>query len=253
MQTKPHYFLIASLLILLTGCAPTSSKQPTNTSTTLSMTKTSSPTPSTEKSQTTPTFPTGSLLAAAAQKDTAKVTVILKDTQYPINEVDAQQNTALHIAVQQNEIDMAKQLIDHGASINQQNAIQDSPYLYAGAEGRTEILAYMLTHATPDFAVHNRFGGNALIPAAEKGHLANVKLLVEDGRENINFQNNYGYTALIEAVGLREGTKIYQEIVQYLLAHGADKQIKDNSGRTAFDYAKQKGYTELSTILAQYP
>ena len=28
----------------------------------------------------------------------------------------------------------------------------------------------MLKHATPDLNKHNRYGGNALIPAAEKGH-----------------------------------------------------------------------------------
>ena len=139
-----------------------------------------------------------------------------------------------------------------GADINLQNSISDSPYLYAGAQGRTEILAYMLKNATPDLNKHNRYGGNALIPAAEKGHIDNVKLLLEDGREDIDFQNDFGYTALIEAVGLREGNQLYQDIVKLLMENGADQSIKDNSGRTAMDYANQKGYTEISKIFAQY-
>lgn len=72
------------------------------------------------------------------------------------------------IAVHNNQIELAKKLIDAGANVNIQDKIADSPYLYAGAEGRTEILAYMLSHSEPDQSIVNRFGGNALIPAAEK-------------------------------------------------------------------------------------
>ncbi len=90
----------------------------------------------------------------------------------------------------------------------------------------------MLENSEPDQSIVNRFGGNALIPAAEKGHLANVKLLLTDGRVDIDHQNHYGYTALIEAVALRDGSKIYQDIVRELLAHGANKELRDNQGKT---------------------
>lgn len=88
-------------------------------------------------------------------------------------------------------------------------------------------------------------GGNALIPAAEKGHLENVRLLLADGNVDINHQNNYGYTALIEAVALRDGSKIYQDIVKELLAYDADKKLRDNYGKSAEDYAKELGYQAM--------
>lgn len=53
-----------------------------------------------------------------------------------------------------------------------------------------------------------------------------MKLLLEDGREDIDFQNDFGYTALIEAVGLREGNQLYQDIVKLLMENGADQSIK---------------------------
>lgn len=143
-------------------------------------------------------------------------------------------------------------LIDAGADINLQDQISDSPYLYAGAQGKTEILTYMLEKQVPDQQKVNRFGGNALIPAAEKGHLENVKLLLKDGRVSIDHQNNYGYTALIEAVALKDGSSIYQQIVKVLLEGGADKTLKDNTGRTAEDYARSLGYSELLNILNYY-
>lgn len=157
--------------------------------------------------------------------------------------------TKLLLAVIDNDIQTAIRLIDEGANVNIQDQKSDSAYLYAGAEGRTEILEYMLKNAYIDFNVLNRFGGNTLIPAAEKGHLENVKLLVSDDRIDIDFQNDFGYTALIEAVALTSGEIKFQDIVKTLVDHGANISIRDNSGRTALDYARNKGYKEIENIL----
>jgi ankyrin repeat protein len=197
-------------------------------------------------------FSAGSLIQAVVDEDSVKVDTILQDKNYPIDEVNDKGETALLIATHENFIEIAKQLIDAGADINKQDYISDSPYLYAGAQGKTTILTYMLDKQEPDQQKFNRFGGNALIPAAEKGHLENVKLLLKDSRVDINHQNNYGYTALIEAVALRDGSLIYQQIVEVLLENGADKTLKDNTGRTAEDYAKSLGYFEMLKTLEKY-
>ncbi|MBO0462169.1 ankyrin repeat domain-containing protein [Enterococcus sp. DIV1298c] len=195
-------------------------------------------------------YPSGSLLTAVEGNDRKQVEEILQ-TDYSIDEQNEKGETPLLIATHHNFVDIAKLLIDHGASIDIQDEIQDSPYLYAGAQGKTEILAYMLEHREPNQEIVNRFGGNALIPAAEKGHLENVKLLLTDARVDIDHQNNYGYTALIEAVALRDGSEIYQQIVQELLNHGADKTLRDNQGKTAEDYARELGYTQLLSQLTK--
>ncbi len=195
------------------------------------------------------TFTTGSLIQAVSEGDIAQTQAILKSSAYPIDEINEKSETPLLLAVHQNQVPIAKLLIDAGANINQQDAIQDSPYLYAGAQGRTETLAYMLSHATPDQSVYNRYGGNALIPAAEKGHLDNVRLLLADKRVAIDHQNKFGYTTLIEAVGLRDGSQVYQEIVAELLRNGANTRLRDHSGRTALDYANQLGYDTIAQML----
>lgn len=110
----------------------------------------------------------------------------------------------------------------------------------------------MLEKSQPDLVKHNRYGGNALIPAAEKGHIETLKILLEHGQENVNYQNNFGYTALIEAVGLRDGGPVYQEITRILLEYGADQTIQDNSGRTALDYAEQNNYLDIVHILREF-
>jgi len=189
------------------------------------------------------------LIQAVEKNDLEKVQEILQDSSYPINETNDKGETPLLIATHENYIEVAKLLIEAGADINLQDNIQDSAYLYAGAQGKTEILKYMIEHAEPNQNIVNRYGGNALIPAAEKGHLNNVKILLLDGKADIDHQNNFGYTALIEAVALTDGSVLYQQIVQELLAHNANKELRDNSGKTALDYAKEMGYTKMIEML----
>lgn len=244
-------------LFILAGCQfGSSNKKTSSSSSDESIPKTSSKNSESKLSSTqktkeekTLTYASGSLLQAVSANNLDEVTEILKSPSYPIDEMNEKAETPLMIAVHNNQVEIAKNLIKAGANINQQDTIQDSPYLYAGAEGRTEILAYMLSNSTPDQTITNRFGGNALIPAAEKGHLENVKILLNDGHVNVNHQNDYGYTALIEAVSLRDGSQVYQDIVAELLKHGADPNIVDNFGKTAKDYANELGYGNISKLL----
>ncbi|MEX5486234.1 hypothetical protein IC611_12870 [Proteus mirabilis] len=60
--------------------------------------------------------------------------------------------------------------MNKGANVNARDAIYDSPYLYAGARGLQEILALTLAHGA-DLNSINRYGGTALIPAAERSML----------------------------------------------------------------------------------
>ena len=239
-----------AMLCILTGCSQQATTKSTEPIVQTSSVQTSSNTVVESTEQTTASeeavpYPAGSLLKAVEAKDLTLVQSIIKDETYDLDERNKQGESPLLIATHQNEVAIAQALILAGADVNLQDHIQDSPYLYAGAEGRTEILKVMLAHSHPDQHVYNRYGGNALIPAAEKGHLDNVKLLLADGSVDINHQNNPGYTALIEAVALRDGSKVYVEIVRELLQNGADPSLRDKFGKTAKDYAKELGYQEI--------
>ena len=220
--------LVLSLGLFLTGCekAPSKIKDETKESSVTQVSSTSETSTPKEETKEMEVFEAGSLIQAVMNNDSELTKRILEDKTYNINEVNQQNESALLIATHNNFVEIAKVLIDHGADVNQQDNIQDSPYLYAGAQGKTEILAYMLKNSQPNQQIYNRFGGNTIIPAAEKGHLDTVKLLLEDGTVDINHQNNYGYTALIEAIALTDGSKVYQDIVAELLKYGADKILK---------------------------
>lgn len=119
--------------------------------------------------------------------------------------------------------------------------------LLAGASGYLDILKLALS-ARPNFKIYNRFGGTALIPAAERGHVEVVRELLKTDID-VNHVNRLGWTALLEAIILSDGGPRHQDIVQLLVAAGADVNLPDRDGITPLQHAKQKGYKEIAGIL----
>jgi ankyrin repeat protein len=97
------------------------------------------------------------------------------------------------VAVHENHIAIAETLIRSGADVNARDDIDDSPYYFAGAEGRLEILR-MTVAAGADLNSVNRYGGTALIPAAHHGHVETVKYLLSTDID-IDHINYPGWTA----------------------------------------------------------
>lgn len=153
----------------------------------------------------------------------------------------------LILAAKANDAAQAATLIAAGGSVNAKDAIQDSAFLYAGAEGFNEVLQLTLA-AGADVASTNRYGGTALIPASEHGHTETVAILLAAGVP-VNHVNNLGWTALQEAILLNTGGPRQQEVVRLLLAAGADPMIRDPEGRTALDNAQRLGFTEIADLI----
>lgn len=189
----------------------------------------------------------GILHDAVEKQDYAEIQSILGDKNIKIDETDFQKRTALMMAVQRNDVQAAKLLIEAGANVNMKNNIHDTPYLLAGAEGYNEILLLTLENGA-NLEDTNCYGGTAIIPASEKGHFKTVEILLDAGI-NPNHVNNLGWTALMEAVLLGNGSKVYVDIVNTLIKGNADPNIPDKKGVTALQYAKQRGFKEIAEIL----
>ncbi|GAA4183777.1 ankyrin repeat domain-containing protein [Sphingobacterium ginsenosidimutans] len=154
----------------------------------------------------------------------------------------------LLIATEKKDLAMAKLLIQYGANVNQQDNILDSPFLYAGASGYTELVKLYLDHGA-DFKIFNRYNGTALIPACERGHVETVRLLANTTGFPIDHINRLGWTALLEAIILGDGSQKYVDIVQILLDANSDKNIADNEGVTPLQHARKKGFNKIVTLL----
>lgn len=139
-------------------------------------------------------------------------------------------------------------LIEAGADINAQAANKDSPWLLAGARGRTEMLRHMIPKG-PNFSLRNRFGGNALIPACERAHVETVALLLTT-KIDVNHISDLGWTCLLEIVILGDGGPRHAEVTKLVLAAGADPNISDKDGVSPLTHARRKGQHEVARLIA---
>ena len=81
--------------------------------------------------------------------------------------------------------------------------------------------------------------------ASGKGHTEVVKLLVEHGDININYQTVAGITAL--HLASQYG---HIHIVKILLESGADSRLVDSESETAHDRAFRHGHHDIVRLLA---
>jgi ankyrin repeat protein len=185
------------------------------------------------------------LIAAAGKGDLAAVERLIRE-RANVGARDNHGRTALLAATHGNHVAVARTLIAAGADVNAKDAIEDSPFLYAGAEGRIDILK--MTLPTADLKSTNRYGGTALIPAAHHGHPEAVRILLGTAIDK-DHVNKLGWTALLEAVVLGDGGPVHTEIVQLLVEAGASVNIADREGVTPLQHAKRQGFREMVRIL----
>lgn len=166
--------------------------------------------------------------------------------------------------------------------LTSRNQSGDTPVLKAARTGNLQIVSLLLQHGADATAVNNKnrdilniavtiqnpdlakmalaaganpqmvtsiYQGSALIYASAKGQDAIVDMLIAH-QAPVNRINNIGWTALLEVAILGDGSLPYQQIVKSLLKAGADKNIKDKQGKTAYDHAVLKGQTEIATLLS---
>ena len=160
---------------------------------------------------------------------------------------DEHERTALLLASTYDRVPTARLLVALGADPDALDDRHDTPWLVTGVTGSVAMLE-ALVPAHPDLTIRNRFGGISVIPASERGHVDYVRRVVRTDID-VNHVNDLGWTALLEAVILGDGTAPYQQIVRILLDAGADPAIADGNGVTALQHATDSGQAEVARIL----
>jgi ankyrin repeat protein len=214
---------------------------------TLMITPISCPSTTKENTITSEVMEDQDILDLVKKNDILGVTTALENGA-DVNAVDSGKRSLLLIATVNGHIDMAKLLVKYKADVNQQSSNRDSPFLYAGASGQIELVKLFLNNGAR-FDIFNRYNGSALIPACERGHIETVRLLANTKNYPIDHINRLGWTALMEAVILGDGSKKYQQIVQILKDAGAKMDIPDNDGTTPLQHAQDRGFKEIAYIL----
>ncbi|KAK7193954.1 Ankyrin repeats (3 copies)/Ankyrin repeat/Ankyrin repeats (many copies) [Novymonas esmeraldas] len=205
---------------------------------------------------------------AIANRDAAAVKLLISQHRN-VNEVAQDpgmyHRTPLHMCVWDNFVEGARLLLDAGADVNALDDLHDSPYLLSGAEGRQEIMEHIYKNAertrrtegkgspqwkasVPDYTIVNRYGGTALIPACERGHVEMVRLLVQKGVD-VNHYNHYNWTGLLEAIELGGDDDEHVEIVKILIENGVDVNQVDGAGKTPLYLARKRRQRRIAALL----
>jgi uncharacterized protein len=162
---------------------------------------------------------------------------------------DGRRRTPLLLAATFDRTAVARLLVSLGADPDALDDRHDSSWLVTGVTGSV-AMAKILLAGHPDLTLRNRYGGISIIPAAERGHVDYVRLMTKTST-NVNHVNDLGWTALLEAVILGDGSRRYVQIVTTLLDAGADPMLADRSGVTALEHAQRRGYSKIAAALRQ--
>jgi ankyrin repeat protein len=184
---------------------------------------------------------------AAARGDVVEVRSLLSGGA-DVNERDGSGRTAVTAAALGDHVEVARVLIDGGADVNLQDADRNNPLLVTGETGSVAMLREVL-RGDPDLGATNRYGGVAVIPASDRGHVEYVRVILSETDIDVDHVNRLGWTALLEAVILGDGGAGHVEIVRLLLAAGADRSIADRDGVTALEHARERGYDAMVALL----
>lgn len=189
------------------------------------------------------------LIEAAERGDTKQVLALIA-AGADRNARDMRGRTAVLAATHARQTETVAALLKAGADVNLRDSMLDNPWLYSGAEGLLDILRLTIA-AKADTRITNRYGGTALIPACERGHVAVVTELLTQTDVNVNHINNLGWTGLLEAIILSQGGPAHQQIVKLLLDHGANPSLADKDGVTPLQHARTRGFTEIVRMLEE--
>ena len=154
-----------------------------------------------------------SIVQAAISGNKEKVVEFIKTNPTAVKEFSEDGWTLLHLAAYFGQKELASFLLESGADIHirAKNENENTPLQAAIANKQSELVAFLI----------------------EKGSEVNV---IQSG----------GWTGLHEAALLGN-----EEIIMLLLENGANKTIKKNDGKTAYDIALEKGYDHLLHYLQE--
>jgi ankyrin repeat protein len=186
------------------------------------------------------------MLDAARRGDVRALRTMIA-SRTPLDPRDEAKRTPLLVTIERGHLEAAAFLIEAGADINAQAENLDTPWLLAGARGHTGLIRKMIPRR-PNLALRNRFGGSALIPACERGHVEAVAALLTSGID-VNLVNNLGWTCLLEIVILGDGGPRHVAITRLVLAAGADPNLADRDGVTPLTHARRKGQQEVARLI----
>ncbi len=165
----------------------------------------------------------GSEVADAAMHGNKSAVRALLEQKADVNVSQIDGTTALHWAVEANDLELTDLLIRAGAHVRAANEAGATPLLLATINGNAALIERLiLAGADPNGAL-TKFADTAMMMSSRTGNVDAVKVLLDHGAE-VNAKEKWGgTTALMWAVSER-----HSDVAKLLIDHGADVNAKSN-------------------------
>ena len=145
--------------------------------------------------------------------------------------------------------EVAHLLIDYGADITYEDKRRDTPLLssliltYNDSEKTKREGFELFKRILEAYGIDKAKEEPILQEAATFGNRLAVDYILNNNTQDINYISDEGRTPLIGTAFTND-----DQMCRYLLEKGADKSIRDNEGKTAYDYAVQYGHKEVAEL-----
>jgi len=152
-------------------------------------------------------------------------------------------NTALDWTIYYDNLAAAKALLKCGANVNNTEGWQ-APLAQAASQGKTGLVRLFLKFkADVDLVAQEKYSYTAFLTAVFFDQFECAEILRKHKPECINVINpiSKGSAAHLSLIGNKDKT----QAIKYLLKIGIDLGITDDSGKTIFEVALEKGLTWL--------
>ena len=164
-----------------------------------------------------------SAVADAAMKNDLATVRSLVQQKADVNAPQADGATALHWAVQADNLSMADLLLGSGANVRAVNRFGVTPLALSCVNGNAAMIERLLKAGADPNAALSELGEPPLMMASRTGNVDAVKVLLDHGAAVSAKETSKGHNALLWAAA--EG---HPAVVKLLLEHGADVNARSN-------------------------
>ncbi|XP_020297140.1 uncharacterized protein LOC109861755 isoform X2 [Pseudomyrmex gracilis] len=182
------------------------------------------------------------LCDAIRKKHTQVIKLLLTNGSKVNGNTDKFDNTPLHFAVLNGDIEIVKMLLDRRANVNATTWQGTTPLHYAIENKKIEIAELLLNHGA-NVNASTKNGNTPLFLAVKRGHVDAVKMLMDRG-SNVNAETWNGTTLLHYAIVTNE-----IKIAELLLNHGVNVNASTTSGNTPLYFAVKNRHVKGVTML----